>query len=98
MYDYLIHIKAQNELEISVEWYAERSEKAVKNFILNIETTLKSICSNPYQYRNGYKNFHELGVKKYPFSIIYFIDESKKLVVVTSVFHHKRNPKKKFIK
>lgn len=34
--------------------------------------------------------------KKYPYNIIYFIDAEKQSVIITTLFHHKRNPKKKF--
>ena len=98
MYNHIIHPIAQKEFETSVERYSIRSEKAVRNFILEVGNTIETICSNPYQFRNEYKNFHELGLKKYPFSIIYVINDSLSLIVITSVFHHKRNPKKKIRK
>ncbi len=98
MYNYIIHPIAQQEYETSIEWYAERSEQATKKFILNIEKAIEAICLHPHQFRNEYKIFYELGVKKYPFSIIYIIDDNDKIVIITSIFHHKRNPKKKYKK
>lgn len=54
------------------------------------------ICEHPKRWRNTYKGFYEINVRKYPFLIIYIIDEIEKIVVVTSVYHHKRNPENKF--
>ena len=91
----MLHEDAQKDYESSLEWYAYRSLIAAENFIIAVENALLLICEHPERWRNTYKNFHELGLKDYPFSIIYTIEKSKELIVVTSIYHHKRNPKKK---
>jgi plasmid stabilization system protein ParE len=63
-----------------------------------VKERLRLICEKPQQYRNTYKNFRESLLKKYPFYIIYFIDEGNKTVIIVSIFHHKRNPAKKYLK
>jgi hypothetical protein len=45
-----------------------------------------------------YKNFRELNVRKYPFTIAYAFDENVRLVTVISFYHHKKNPKNKYLK
>jgi len=97
-YKYLLHEHAQQDYETSLEWYMERSEQAAKNFIIAVEDALQLICEHPMRWRSLYKNYHELGVKNYPFTIIYTIEKNKQLVVISSVYHHKRNPQKKYIK
>jgi len=98
MYEYILHPLAQQEYEHSINWYSKRSFKAAANFVTNMESAISAIRLNPHQFRNEYKNFREIGIKKYPFSIIYSIDESIKSVLIMSVFHHKKNPKKKYRK
>ena len=95
---YVLLEAAQEEYESSLRWYVVRSEQSAENFIRAIDVTLKSICDYPTRWRNKYKNFYELGVKKYPFTIIYTIDKQNKLIIVHSIFHHKRNPLKKYNK
>ena len=97
-YSYILLEAAQEEYESSVRWYIIRSEQSAVNFISAIDVTLESICDYPTRWRNKYKNFFELGVKKYPFTIIYTIDNQNKLIIVHSIFHHKRNPLKKYSK
>ena len=97
-YSYILLEAAQEEYESSVRWYIIRSEQSAVNFISAIDVTLESICDYPTRWRNKYKNFFELGVKKYPFTIIYTIDNQNKLIIVHSMFHHKRNPLKKYNK
>jgi len=95
---YVLLEAAQEEYESSLRWYVVRSEQSAENFIRAIDVTLRSICDYPTRWRNKYKNFYELGVKKYPFTIIYTIDNQNKLIIVHSIFHHKRNPFKKYNK
>ena len=84
------------EYKEAVEWYDERSKTAAENFVRDVKEKIKSICINPLRYRNAYKYFRETSLKKYPFYIVYFVDENKRLVIISSVFHHKRNPKRKY--
>jgi len=96
MFQYVIHPDAQLELENAFIWYASRSERVAHNFVNQVHQTIFTICSNPNQFRNYYKDFYELGVKKFPFSLIYIINELQNEILITSIFHHKRNPKKKY--
>lgn len=89
------HDVAQNEYEASLQWYLERSEKAARGFVQAVDLALNKICTYPFRYRNTYKQFYEIGVNKYPFIIIYSVEEYD-TVIVWRVFHNKREPGKKF--
>ncbi|WP_276501516.1 type II toxin-antitoxin system RelE/ParE family toxin [Terrimonas pollutisoli] len=97
-YRHILHPLAQQEYEEAVEWHAAKSIKAAENLILEIERGLQLICDNPDRWRNEYKDYRELGVKKYPYVIIYTVEEDKYLVIITAIFHTSRNPKKKYRK
>jgi plasmid stabilization system protein ParE len=95
-YKYIYDPKAAEEYENAYLWYRNRSEIAADKLIIEVAETISRICSNPYRYRNTYKNLRETSLKRFPFSIIYLIDEPKRLIIIISVFHHKRNPKKRY--
>ena len=95
-YKYIFHEFAQEEYEASVQWYAERNGRAAENFIKAVNDALHLICAAPTRWRNPYKNYHELRLKKYPFIIIYTIEPGKQLIVIASIYHYKRNPKKRY--
>jgi plasmid stabilization system protein ParE len=97
-YRYILHELAQQDYDTVVAWYAARSSKAAENLITEVEHALQLICDNPGRWRNGYKYYRELGVTKYPYVIIYSIEEDKQLVIITAFFHTSRNPKKKYRK
>ena len=88
--------RASEEYLDSLLWYKVRSIDAAENFILVINETLRNISLSPKKYKNTYNHFYEVRTKKFPFSIVYFIDEEIKAIVVLSIFHFKRNPRKKF--
>ena len=96
IYNHIYEPRALLEYEEAVLWYRERSKQASENFELAINEKLHEICMNPTLYRNTKKYFREAFLKKYPFSIIYFIDEIFDTIVVTSIFHNSRNPKRKY--
>jgi len=89
--------KALEEYKEAVSWYLKRSEKAAENFIKEIDEKTATICKYPFRYRNTYKEFREAALKKYPFSIVYLLDEQRKQVIIFSIFHQKRSPRKKFL-
>jgi plasmid stabilization system protein ParE len=87
---------ALQEYEDATEWYREKSEKAAINFETEVLASVELLRFNPYNYKRGYKQFREVSLKRYPYSIIYFIAEEERLIIILSFFHHKRNPKKKY--
>jgi plasmid stabilization system protein ParE len=88
--------RASREFLNSLFWYKERSLIAAENFVGAIDDTLERISVGPTSFRNTYKEFYEASAKKFPFSIVYFIDHTNKRVVIVSIFHFRRSPKKKF--
>lgn len=95
-YRYVLHEIAQQDYEEALKWYADRNLQAAENFIIAVDKALQLICEHPTRWRNEYKHHYELGVKKYPFTIIYTIQHDQKLIAVSSIYHYKRNPKRKY--
>ncbi|HEX8279056.1 MAG TPA: type II toxin-antitoxin system RelE/ParE family toxin [Segetibacter sp.] len=88
----------RKNMRMLFEWYQERSTVAADNLIIEVEEAIRSICEDPSRYRKTYRDLHEWTLKKYPFCLIYLIDEVKKIVTILSIFHHKRNPVDKYRK
>ncbi|MFN8282351.1 MAG: type II toxin-antitoxin system RelE/ParE family toxin [Chitinophagales bacterium] len=96
IYQYVFELRAQEEYETSLEWYLDRSLQAASDFISSIDEALLLICEHPKRWKNQYKNYYEFGLKKFSFHIIYTIDDKNKRIIIFSVYHHKRNPKRKY--
>jgi len=95
-YSFILKREASKEFSDGFVWYEEQQEGLGELFNVTVEEKLKKICNNPFHYKISYKKFHEALIDKFPFLIVYFVDEKNKLIVVTGIFHTSRNPKKKF--
>lgn len=98
IYQHYFEPQALKDYLKALKWYKERSITAAVNFVEEMDIAITAICSTPYRFRIGHKHFREIALKKYPFYIIYTLDEGKKQVLIFSVFHSKRNPLKKYRK
>jgi plasmid stabilization system protein ParE len=90
--------RGQVELENAVEWYFSKSEAAAAGLIKAVNDKMDKLRLNPFLFKKNYKNFHEVQLSKYPYSLVYLIDEESKLVVISAVYHNKRSPKMKYKK
>ncbi|WP_428328906.1 type II toxin-antitoxin system RelE/ParE family toxin [Mucilaginibacter sp.] len=95
-YQYTLHPDAQIEYEESVQWYLKRSFKAASNFVKAVDKGLLHLCKVPDVYINKYKNYHEYTLQKYPFTIVYVIEEKQELIVILAINHQKRKPENKY--
>jgi len=95
-YSIIFRQRAIKKYAESTAWYKERSVQASERFVAIIENALLSNAASPYSYNNKYKNFYEVKTERFPFTIVYFIKDKKKTVVITALFHNKRNPIKKY--
>ncbi len=95
-YQYKFHPAAQEEYESSVSWYLSRSSTAASNFVISVDGGLLNICNDPKKYRNEYKNYYEFILYKYPYTVIYTIEEHQNLIIIIAIYHQKRQPHNKY--
>ncbi|MES2807169.1 MAG: type II toxin-antitoxin system RelE/ParE family toxin [Bacteroidota bacterium] len=89
--------EASEEFSDAFVWYEEQQTGLGYRFKNAIDNKINLICRNPYHYKVSYKTYHEAFTEKFPFAIIYTVDEDSKSITVMAIFHTSRNPKKKFI-
>jgi len=97
-YQYILLPDAQQEFESSIIHYNENSWLAADRFIEAFDKALELICNHPHRWRLGYASFRELGLKKFPYAIVYTVDDTHQLVVVTAIYHQSRDPTRKYRK
>ncbi|MDB5003950.1 MAG: plasmid stabilization system [Mucilaginibacter sp.] len=85
---------AENELSDSYDWYEEQQIGLGNRFYNDVNYYLSLLENNPHQFPIKYiDELRSVSIYKFPFVIIYWIDESNTAVYVVSVFHTSRNPR-----
>lgn len=97
-YALLFRDKAVEEIKLAYDWYEEQMIGLGERFLNTVKHNTDLVLSNPNTFKTTYKNFKEVYLKEFPFVIVYFIDKSNHKIIIISVFHCSRNPKKKFKK
>ena len=90
--------EADYDFRQAAEWYEQQGEGLGIRFINVIKNKLDVIQNSPERYPVRKYNFREAPVKTFPYLIIYKLYKRKREVLVYSIFHSKRNPKKKYRK
>lgn len=89
-------IEISQEVLVDVDeilfWYKLHSEELSKEFYKYLMFGLNSILKNPNSYQPILKNVRRCLIKKFPYSIVYKLDDRKSLIVIVSVYHNSRNP------
>ena len=92
---YELEIKEEADEEIIDAYlYYERKQVGLgEKFLLQLDIYFKKICSNPKHFEVTTRNYREAYLIKFPYLIIFEIEEMK--IIVYSVFNTSKDPIKK---
>ena len=83
---------ASEDLTEVLGWYRSQKNGLEKQFIAEISKVLKRIEIFPKSFSYDYLQIRKVLLKKFPYKILYFIDESKQELQVIAVVHQSRHP------
>lgn len=92
-YKIVIEPRAIFDIQDAVEYYDFKKDGLGLQFYDELHNTIKYLKLNPY-YQVRYKDYHGLPLRRFPYIILYYIDENSKIVYVMSVFNTFLNPVK----
>jgi plasmid stabilization system protein ParE len=96
MYELLFHPAADGEFTEAMIWYEAQQDKLGARFLQAVNETINRIQKNPEMFHIVKRNFREVSVPVFPYSIVYKLNKRKKSVLIVAIYHAKRNPKNKF--
>ena len=83
---------AQKDLETAYLYYKnEANIKIAKKFLKAIKDVYKTLKLNPF-YQLKTKDYRAYPIKKFPYIIVFQIDENLSTIVILSVFNTYQNP------
>lgn len=86
--------EAESELDEAYEWYEEKQEGLGKRFYNEVNHYIGLIAANPYLFSIKYpQGLRTATLNKFPFLVIFWLDESLTTVYIVSIFHTSRFPK-----
>ncbi|MCX7015040.1 MAG: type II toxin-antitoxin system RelE/ParE family toxin [Candidatus Sumerlaeota bacterium] len=91
MAEALITQGAEEDYTQSLQWYAERSQRAASEFEAEFERALEAIEANPDRYPLCDERHRFYLLKRYPFQVIYRKAPGDQVLIV-AVAHTSRRP------
>jgi toxin ParE1/3/4 len=86
--------EAEIELSDAYDWYEEQQIGLGNRLFNEVNHYLHLVETNPFHFQIRYKGeLRTAPLKIFPYLIIYWIDESKSIIFVVSIFHTSRNPR-----
>ncbi len=92
-FEVLIEPRAIIDINTIAAYYEEQQINLGFRFTEELESVLSTLELNPY-FQIRYTKYRFLPLKKFPFIIVFKVNEKVGIVSVYSVFHTSQNPKK----
>ncbi|HFA48237.1 MAG TPA: type II toxin-antitoxin system RelE/ParE family toxin [Bacteroidetes bacterium] len=86
--------KSRSELDEAITWYKDISNQTATKFYSAAQSRLNEISDQPHRFgpiRNR-RRYRRAKIKRFPYLIVFRIDEAKQKVHIISIWHEKRNP------
>lgn len=96
-YSIILSERALSELAESWGWYEDKQDGLGDKFRLEVDKSLLRIASNPFIGLRRRRIYLEVVVKRFPYLIIYKVDNRERVVFVSSIFHTSRRPGSKYL-
>jgi toxin ParE1/3/4 len=86
-----VQSQADDEFAESAMWYLleEQSPQSAERFEEEVAEAYREIQKTPNRFPARKNGLRAWPLKKFPFSILYFIESDE--IVVASIYHHKRS-------
>jgi plasmid stabilization system protein ParE len=83
--------EVREELDEAYSWYESQELGLGDDFLEQVDEALERICQMPESYLAVYRDVRRTVIRRFPYIIYYRIVSSR--VIVTAVFHGRRNRK-----
>ena len=93
MYNVIVGEDAMTDRAEVVDWYEHICPNLGLDFYEEVLTKLETIVTKfPKIAPTVYKNARKMALNRFPYNLVYTIDDEKKEVKILAIVHDKRNP------
>ncbi len=97
-YSLILIEQAHEEYIEAYKWYEIKQIGLGERFMKCVEERISQIKEHPEYFGKRYSIYREAKVRDFPYMIVYEVHKRKKIILVNSIYHSKRNPLKKYRK
>jgi plasmid stabilization system protein ParE len=88
----LLRPEAEQDLSDAAAWYEEQRQGLGHEFLDEVLAMLSSISETPLMYPDIHRNTRRAVIHRFPFSVFFRVENAT--VVVMSIMHGSRNPRR----
>jgi len=93
-YKVIIGKSAQSDIRDVLDWYAGESIVALEKFVESLYARLDELAERPESFGlvRQRPRFRKVKMRRFPYYIVFRVDENLSRVFIAAVVHTKRNP------
>ena len=88
----IVRPEAEAEMAEAFDWYEDRVPGLGSEFLLCVDAVCSAVLRSPQQYPRVHRVVRRALARRFPYEVFFVEDDER--VVILSVFHAKRNPKR----
>jgi len=89
-YKVIVRTETEDDLKEAFSWYEDKRTGLGYDFLLQVDAGINFINRNPEIHPIEYKGTRKHVIKRFPYKIIYLVEEEK--IIILAVIHGKRRP------
>ena len=89
---FVVRPEAEAELDEAAAWYSERSYGLGAEFVRVVDAAFSAIARSPFRFPEVHPPVRRAVLRRFPYAIMFRV--TKEEIVVLSVFHSRRDPKR----
>ena len=93
IYKVVIEPRAILDLQDAIDYYESKQNGLGEYFCQVVDEHVETLTKSPF-FQIRYKDYHGFPIIKFPFILLYYIDEKLKTIYIMSVFNTSLNPSK----
>jgi toxin ParE1/3/4 len=91
IYKVVIEPRAILDLQEAIDYYDSKQSGLGEYFYQVVDKHIETLVKSPF-FQIRYKDYYGFPIRKFPFIILYYIDEELKTINIISVFNTFLNP------
>ncbi|WP_310558148.1 type II toxin-antitoxin system RelE/ParE family toxin [Flavobacterium sp.] len=93
IYKVVIEPRAIIDIQDAIDYYESKQIRLGEYFYQVVEEHIETLTKTPF-FQMRYKDYHGFPIRKFPFILLYYIDEQQETIYIMSVFNTYLNPVK----